>query len=359
MKRALRSCAVALAAFGVFGCQGQNAPAGGTAAPLAYAPDAGATPSSPALRELMAAGAGNGLVVSGGTDSGRVLFDGARPGEGDVIPASYSVPAGAPRFGSARYGYGDERLASPGSRAYARRGEPPLPDDPGLLRAVAAGAGPSARGAGPTLLGFAADQIACGYEYVAPILSRVGWGAAPRRGRPVPMTPTHLTIHHTDGRQTMTEAETIAAVRSIQRFHMHDRGWEDIAYHFLIDGAGRVVEGRPAETLGAHVLGGNENNIGIAMMGDFERIHPTPAQVESLTRLASYLAVKYRQNPAAAGFVQPHRHYNQTDCPGRYMMSIFEDLRRKIDGGAREIMARDAAAPGRFQPVAVVQPVSA
>jgi hypothetical protein len=245
--------------------------------------------------------------------------------------------------------------------ASRRRGEePPLPDDPAQLKTAADAAGAAARGAGKVLLGFAADQIAQGYATIYPILSRAGWHAVPRRGEPVPMHPTRVTIHHTDGRQTMTEADTIAEVRSIQRFHMGpERGWDDIGYHFLIDGAGRVVEGRPAETLGAHVLSANEDNIGIAMMGDFEKVHPTAAQVESLTRLVSYLAVKYKQDPSARGFVQPHRHYGNTDCPGRNMMSIFEKLRADIDGEARQILARQNAEPGRFQPVAVVEPVRA
>jgi uncharacterized protein with LGFP repeats len=174
------------------------------------------------------------------------------------------------------------------------------------------------------------------------------------------MRATRVTVHHTDGRQTMTEAETAAEVRSIQRFHMgRERGWDDVGYHFLIDGAGRVVEGRPADTLGAHVMSANENNIGVALMGDFEKTHPTRAQVESLTRLVSYLAVKYKEDPSQRGFLQPHRHYGNTDCPGRNMMTIFEELRADVDGEARRILANQNAAPGRFQPVAVVGNVDA
>jgi hypothetical protein len=378
MKRFLRACGGVLAAVVILGCHEQkNAASSG--APVASVPPPSGAPaesaSTPALQRSLAAAASAGTASGAGpatlADSGRALFDGSRVGAGDAVPVpasytalAYADPAQDPAGG--RSGRAAALAAPTTTRAAARtstlrRGEPPVPQDPALLKAAAESSGASARGASATLLDFAADQLAQRYAAVYPILSRAGWGAAPRRERPIPMTPMHVTVHHTDGRQTMSEAETIREVRSIQSFHMGpERGWDDIGYHFLIDGQGRVVEGRPAETLGAHVLGANENNIGIAMMGDFEKIQPTHAQVESLTRLVSYLAVKYKRDPAATGFLEPHRHFNSTDCPGKNMMKIFEDLRRQVDGETDQILARmKSAHPGEFEPVAVVRPVSA
>ena len=55
------------------------------------------------------------------------------------------------------------------------------------------------------------------------------------------MRPTHVTVHHTEGPQTMTASATAAAVKNIQSYHMANtdgrHGWDDIGYHFLIDGA--------------------------------------------------------------------------------------------------------------------------
>ncbi len=196
------------------------------------------------------------------------------------------------------------------------------------------------------------------FDAAAPILSRAGWHAAKRKGTPVPMPPTHVTVHHTDGAQTMTEAATAAEVRGIQHYHMAGRAaegkdvWEDIGYHFLIDGAGRVIEGRPADTLGAHVGGANANNIGVAMMGNFDRIKPSAEQVESLTRLVSFLALKYREDPSRQGFLEGHQHYNNTDCPGKNMMAILETLRLRIDAETIKLAALVKTAPkGQFVPV--------
>lgn len=287
-------------------------------------------------------------------DAGRRFFDGdvlrgagfAVPADAAVaVPASYR-PSRAPL---ARANAGSARRVTG-----LRRVVPPAPDADGAAGADLPGL---ARGAGKVLAAFDAFQRSV-YADPAQVVSRWGWRAAKRKGRPVPMTPTHVTVHHTQGPQTMSAAAAARAVRNIQHYHMVGRAaegkdvWDDIGYHFLIDGAGDVAEGRPAETLGAHAGGANENNIGIAMMGDFNRLKPTPAQVQSLTRLVSFLAVKYHQDPARAHFLEPHQHYNNTDCPGKNMMSILKTLRGRIDAETDRLETRLAGAkPGQFVPV--------
>lgn len=83
------------------------------------------------------------------------------------------------------------------------------------------------------------------------------------------MRPLHeIIIHCTDTRPNWwadrTSAEKVAEVR---RWHVEDRGWSDIGYHFLIDRDGTVVEGRPLERVGAHTKGKNTGTIGISLFG--------------------------------------------------------------------------------------------
>ncbi|UPT75524.1 MAG: N-acetylmuramoyl-L-alanine amidase [Elusimicrobiota bacterium] len=237
---------------------------------------------------------------------------------------------------------------------------PPLPDDYDYSKS---GATPgTAAGAGETLLGFARFQLEQKFATVAPIMSRAGWKAAPRKGSNVEQTPYRVTVHHTQGHRPMSEAEAAKSVKGTQWYHMVGRGKEgkdnfsDIGYHFLIAGDGRVIEGRKAEYLGAHAGNANRGNIGVAMMGDFNKLRPTDAQVESLTRLVTFLSVKYKKDPASKGFLEGHQHYNSTDCPGLHMMEILDSLRRKIDRENEMIMAGDrlGTADGDFQPLAVV-----
>ena len=288
------------------------------------------------------------------------MFDGSRMR--DAVSANGFVPVSSP---AGRMGKRLPYTAAASERITDLKGVvPPLPDDYDYSRS---GATPgSAREAGQTLLGFAKFQLERKFVTVAPIMSRLGWRAAPRVGSNEAHTPYRVTVHHTQGAQPMNEAETAAAVKNIQHYHMVGRGREgkdnfhDIGYHFLIAGDGRVVEGRRAEYLGAHAGGANEGNIGVAMMGDFNKHKPTNAQIESLTRLVTFLSVKYKKDPNTKGFLEAHQHYTNTDCPGSNLMAMLGSLRRKIDRENETIVAGGSVGSvAGFIPMAVIGAPSA
>lgn len=54
----------------------------------------------------------------------------------------------------------------------------------------------------------------------------------------------------------------IERVKSIQYFHQHDRGWDDIGYHFLVGENGKIYEGRGWDRQGAHSPGWNNDAYG-------------------------------------------------------------------------------------------------
>jgi len=74
----------------------------------------------------------------------------------------------------------------------------------------------------------------------------------------------HATATPPNWRPDQTTEQRVAEVR---RWHVEDRGWSDIGYHYLIDRDGTVVEGRPLGRTGAHVKGRNTGTIGIALFG--------------------------------------------------------------------------------------------
>ena len=53
----------------------------------------------------------------------------------------------------------------------------------------------------------------------------------------------------------------------LHKWHVEERGWRDIGYHFFIDLCGELHECRPIEQTGAHVKGHNFDSIGIAYAG--------------------------------------------------------------------------------------------
>jgi len=160
-------------------------------------------------------------------------------------------------------------------------------------------------------------------------IRRASWGARPTRSNVEPMgRPFRITIHHSaEPLLSTTVSASEAEVRRIQKSHQDPpRGWADIGYHFLIDRAGRVVEGRPIRFQGAHAGNRetNRGNIGICVLGNFvpqpERgsaythaQHPTDAQWKSLERLVGALRKRYGI-PRSQIFA--HKDFRDTSCPG-------------------------------------------
>ncbi len=161
-------------------------------------------------------------------------------------------------------------------------------------------------------------------------VSRTQWakGApAPRLMDPM-LRPTHLTLHH-DGMSPFTSGSAYAAaarLEAVRRGH-RSRGWGDIGYHFAIDPAGRIWECRPLAWQGAHVKNHNEHNVGVLMMGNFERQRPTTTQINAAR---SHLSTLMRAYNIPVTNVRAHREWEtaRTACPGRYLHQPFAALRR-------------------------------
>lgn len=58
--------------------------------------------------------------------------------------------------------------------------------------------------------------------------------------------------------------------KEIKRFHVQERGWVDIGYHFVIRIDGTIEPGRDLNKAGAHVSGHNATTIGICYVGGLE-----------------------------------------------------------------------------------------
>lgn len=166
---------------------------------------------------------------------------------------------------------------------------------------------------------------------------------------PTPMVPKRITIHHTAGSSKQGPLE-------IQKYHQSTKGWCDIGYHFLIDRYGAIYQGRPFSTElgpgslksksgwpdelglieGAHVLGENENNIGIALIGCYDQgswcsetvgevmsLSKGTAQYESLIDLLRFLSDAFSINVKTQ--VKPHNYFDSTTtCPGMNVNALFD-----------------------------------
>ena len=181
--------------------------------------------------------------------------------------------------------------------------------------------------------------------------SRSAWSPdAENRGNLEPMgKPRRLTIHHSAMYFRDTRPSVCAAqIQRIQKEHMGNRGYGDIGYHYLIDPAGRIWQGRDMRWQGAHASGANnQQNIGICILGNFLRGRggqgPNPAQLVAMRTLVSQLMQQYGFGPEE---VHCHSDFKATQCPGPLMESavaqMVQDLQR---GGTSGHLAAVAAGP--------------
>jgi len=130
---------------------------------------------------------------------------------------------------------------------------------------------------------------------------------------------TEIILHCSATRPNwMHDAGTAAKVAEIRRWHMQDRGWRDIGYHFVVDRDGSVALGRPVEQTGSHVKGRNAGTIGVCLIGghgssaydDFSE-NFTQAQDKAVRALIAELRERFGDVP-----VSGHNDYAAKACPG-------------------------------------------
>lgn len=142
-----------------------------------------------------------------------------------------------------------------------------------------------------------------------------------------PMLPvTRITLHH-DGDSVFESTYRADAGDRLERIRRYHRSlnWGDIGYHYLIDPAGRVWQGRPLSWQGAHVADQNPGNLGICVMGNFDRQQPTGTQIRAVERFVAECMTRYR---VPLHEVRTHREMASTLCPGRYLQPRIDRLRR-------------------------------
>lgn len=156
------------------------------------------------------------------------------------------------------------------------------------------------------------------------VIPRSEWGA--EEPNPIlqneggPEVFNTVVVHHS----AMPPSE---GPRDIQRMHMHRRGFLDIGYHFVIDGQGRIYEGRNLAVHGAHVKGHNAGTLGIALMGNYEESEPASEQMARLKWLVRDLMAKHPLTHLAG-----HSDFlpGKTLCPGKNLEPLLPALASEL-----------------------------
>jgi hypothetical protein len=150
-----------------------------------------------------------------------------------------------------------------------------------------------------------------------------------------------LIVHHSASHNGHASAEAPAILRSFYDFHTSARGWDDIAYNFLIDADGGIWEGREGSLefpVAGDATGGNQGfSQLVCVIGDYNTAQPSPASLKALVSLLAWLAERYdisttagsevsfvsrgsNRHPTGSEVVTPtitgHRTMSRTTCPG-------------------------------------------
>ena len=138
-----------------------------------------------------------------------------------------------------------------------------------------------------------------------------------------------IVIHHS--------ATEVGSARGIDRYHREQRRMVNgLAYHFVIgngrgmrDGVIAIGDRWRRQIKGGHLKKDylNRVNIGICLIGNFEKTHPTKRQIESLEKLIRYLRSSLN---ISLSKVTTHRliHKKHTKCPGKNFP--FKAFKRKL-----------------------------
>jgi uncharacterized protein with LGFP repeats len=187
------------------------------------------------------------------------------------------------------------------------------------------------------------------------IISRAQWGA----DESMRCGPTQYdnriraaVVHHTAGSNDYSPQDSAEIVRAIYAYHTRTLGWCDIAYNALVDKYGQVFEGRAGginrAVRGSHTGGFNAETWGVALIGDFEVVPPTPVQLTTAARLIGWRMAmdgidprgmvtlvsaggSFTKFPLGAPITLPtiftHRDVGITECPGNAAYAEMGHLR--------------------------------
>ncbi len=116
--------------------------------------------------------------------------------------------------------------------------------------------------------------------------------------------PNKIIIHH---------PEFYGSVQSLNNL-MRNMNFTMIGYNYYVRKDGSVWQGRPVGVTSGNCYGQNHHSIGVCFEGNYDKDTSMPeAQFNAGVELIKYLKSKH-----GISEVNGHKHYYNTDCPGRY-----------------------------------------
>ena len=171
------------------------------------------------------------------------------------------------------------------------------------------------------------------------IHKRADWDARKPKGAPfiLPRSQVKILAFHyssMDAERRKNHADCAGVVRNIQGFHMDSRGWNDIAYNWLVCHHGHAFEGRGWGVMSAATLGVNDKSQAVCFMGGDvkNRDDVTVPGREAMADRANEALTLFPKGLHIGG----HREYVSTSCPGEEITAWIAAKGWKVDKPAEQ-----------------------
>jgi len=196
-------------------------------------------------------------------------------------------------------------------------------------------------------------------------LSRTQWGAQPPKGGAFTQLNrrrvTGVVFHHSGVERP---PHGVNAVKAYERHHL-SKGWDGIAYNWLVDETGTIFEGRGWDARGGATKGWNAKSISICYTGYGYR-QPNGSVLKSFQTLVDEAEARFKK-PL---WVTTHRRKSQTTCPGDWLgdwveggmqptfnpaATDWDGIIRYVQDLKRQVTAKPVRRGARGQTVRVIQ----
>lgn len=114
---------------------------------------------------------------------------------------------------------------------------------------------------------------------------------------------------------TATPEGRDVTVDEIRRWHVEEKNWSDIGYHWIVTLNGTLERGRPEHIQGAHAKGFNKNSIGLCYVGGVDKdMNPKDTRTEGQKETLKCILEDLKDRHPNAEIIG-HRDVSSKACP--------------------------------------------
>jgi len=124
-------------------------------------------------------------------------------------------------------------------------------------------------------------------------------------------------ISKVTGRVWHHTATTGQSLNTVASFHINSRGWAAIGYHVGVGFDGKIYLLNSLDRASYHTAGHNARNVGVVLVGNFEKALVPEAMEKSIEKVREWLDEKGIREDRL------HRELGATACPGRYAVEVL------------------------------------